>query len=316
MSNIEIDWSKLNTTLRDEYQSSTLKDSTMLGALILNEKHLDWVSLNNMNSSAYEVFAKEVNRIELAINLFENLLNFEDVRHEHAGIDDFVIDIPRYYFRFPANNCTRPHVPFSGKEFSDEEQEKIESIIKESREAMPLRNDENIVRELFHRLEFLAIFSYFEAFLEQLLGESIWIGSGEDRKKANGIVMKNPLPIALQKIIEILNPEIENLLKVVEPEIFNMLHFCYLMRNIHTHNLGRATNFIIKQGLNFGSLQYEELRSVDGELIRTELNTTHKKFGKSGIEKGKYMTLSSSVSLLRSYTKEIAYILDQSIVNA
>ena len=316
MSNIEIDWSKLNTTLRDEYQSSTLKDDTMLGALILNEKHLDWISLNNMNSSAYEVFAKEVNRIELAINLFENLLKFEDVRHEHAGIDDFVIDIPRYYFRFPANNCTPPHVSFSVKEFSDEEQEKIEYIIKESREAMPLRNDENIVRELFHRLEFLAIFSYFEAFLEQLLGESIWIGSEEDRIKANRIVMKNPLPIALQKIIEILNPEIDNLLKVVEPEIYNMLHFCYLMRNIHTHNLGRVTNFIIKQGLEFGSLQYEELRSVDGELIRTELNTTHKKFGKSGIEKGKYMTLSSPVSLLRIYTKEIAYILDQSIVNA
>ncbi|MFA5596217.1 MAG: hypothetical protein WDA26_01455 [Pusillimonas sp.] len=309
--NSQLNWSKMPIEFKEKYEKKSSR-SELNNALFLGIINLDWIKFDKANTLAYSVFAKEVNRIELSINLFENLLNFEDVRHENKGIDDFLIDIPRHYFRFPGNNCVRPHVPFSGKEFTDDERQQIESIILESRNAMPLRNDENIVREHFHRLEFLAIFSYFEAFLERFLSDTIWDGSEESRKKANGIVMKNSLPIALQTVIKEINPEIENLLKYIEPQIFNILHFCYLIRNVHTHNLGQATNYMIKNGLDYGSLKEEEIRDADGNLLYKDLCTTYSEFGKHRIEKGNYMTLSAPVSLLRSHSKEIAYILDTS----
>lgn len=306
-----IDWTKLNTLLHDKYKDTMSGENESIRDALLNIENLDWIDQSGAVTDAYDVFAKEVNRLELAINLFENLLMFEDIRFEKDGIGDFIIDIPREYFRFPSRNNSRDMLSF--REFSQSEADKIDTIIHESRDTMKLRNDDNIVRELFHRLEFLALFSYFESYLESLLSNSIGSGSDEEKTKANRTIMRNSLPEALMIVISELNPEIENLLLTINPDIFRFLHYSYLVRNAHTHNLGKATDYLIKKGMEFGSLCEGEIYNIDDKCTQPVIITAFGGLAKSAIEKGSYIELRSLVAMFRSYTKDIAYILDKCI---
>jgi hypothetical protein len=181
---------------------------------------------------------------------------------------------------------------------------------------LKIRNDENIARELMHRMEFLSLFSYFEAFLERILGSDIWDGSEESTKKANQRIMRTPLPEAFKFVLEELKkPELLRLVTALNASIFNILHLAYLVRNAHTHNLGKATNYVIDKGLEYGSLIKQPIQDAEGKVVRTEIVPSIESMGMRPIVLGQYMSLSILTSLLRSYLLELAYILDASIEN-
>lgn len=314
MSNApHVDWDQLDTTLRQRYAH----DLEVLGPdhlpLSLHEKSLDWLDPDGCRTDPYGIFSKEVNRLELSINLFENLFMLEDKRFEMHGKEDFPIDVPREYFRFPANNHSGG--PFSrATDMGPEEAGKIEKVILESKEDMNLRNDGHIVREQFHRLEFLSLFGSFEVFLQEIY--AICLGGTEgDRVKANGFVMHNALPDVVKEVGKTINPATIDLLLAINPEMIEFLHYCYLARNAHTHSLGKVTGHMIKQGQKYGSLKEEDLRAVDGTLVRTEIRTTCRvAFSEPDIvEKGKYIKLAVIVAMFRCYAHEIALIFDRSM---
>lgn len=309
-NNKTVDWTKLKSAVEKKYKNKTLNSDVFFREEFLNIESLDWIT-HEATTKAYGVFVDNVNRIELAINLFENLLLFEDIRYENNGIGDFVIDIPRNYFRFPLLNNSRN--PRTYRDMNTLEEQKIESIILESRNAMNLRNDENIVREHFHRLEFLTIFSCFEAFLEDFLSSSIMDGTEDNRKKASEIIRHHSLLYSLEAVIDELNPEIKNLLIAINPEIFYFFHFCCLVRNVHIHNLGKTTQNFINKGKKYGSVREENIFDKSGNLIKTEYFSSHTGLAEKKIEIDKYISLGTLVAMFRVYTKMIADILDSSI---
>lgn len=310
---MDINWNLLSDRLAERYRDHLNIENKFSRYLILNEKNLNWIDFKDSNTESFRVFSKEVNRLELSINLFENLLLFEDLRYEIHGIEDFPIDMPREYFRFPAKNDPRG---LAAQKFNSDELDKIEGIILESRDSLRIRNDENIARELMHRLEFLSLFSYFEAFLERVLGTDIWGCSEDNTKKANHKVMRMPLPDAFKFVLkELKNPEPLRLVTALNGSIFNILHFAYLVRNAHTHNLGKATNYVIEKGLAYGSLIKQPIQDAKGNIIRTEIVPSIEDIGMRSIVLGQYISLSVLTSLFRSYLFELAYILDASIEN-
>lgn len=126
--------------------------------------------------------------------------------------------------------------------------------------------------------------------------------------------MRNNLPDALQFVIgEINKPEILNLITEINASIFNILHFSYLVRNVHTHNLGKSTNYVIEKGLDYGSLVRWPIKDTEGTIIRIEIIPDIKDVAMRPIILGRYISLSILTSLLRSYLVELAYILDISV---
>ena len=104
---MNINWDLLGDCLAKRYREHLNIKEPIARYLVLNEKNLDWIDTQDSNTESFETFSKEVNRLELSINLFENLLLFEDLRYEDVGKEDFPIDMPREYFRFPAKNDPR-----------------------------------------------------------------------------------------------------------------------------------------------------------------------------------------------------------------
>jgi len=310
---MNINWDLLGDCLAKRYREHLNIKEPIARYLVLNEKNLDWIDTQDSNTESFETFSKEVNRLELSINLFENLLLFEDLRYEDVGKEDFPIDMPREYFRFPAKNDPRG---YTAQNLDSEESKKIENVIRESRESLRIRNDENIARELMHRLEFLSLFSYFEAFLEHFLGSEAWGGSEDKKNKANQTIMRMPLSDAFKFVLdELKKPELLKLVTALNGSIFNILHFAYLVRNAHTHNLGKATNYVIEKGLNYGSLIEQPIQDAEGNIVRIEIVPSIEGMDMRPIKPGQYISLSILTSLLRSYLLELAYILDASIGN-
>jgi len=269
---------------------------------------LDWTDLEGAHTNSFKVFAEEFNRLQLSINLFENLLLEEELRHEHDGDDGFPIDMPRKLFRFPAMNDERG---LAARSFGVEEQGRIERVILDSRRSLKLRKDESIVREIVHKLEFLSLFSFFEAFLEQLLGSEIWDGSEGSKKKANATIMKKSLPEAFDLVLEeIKRPELRELVTSLNGTIFKTLHYAYLVRNVHTHNLGRITGYLIEKGLSYGSLVKHDLVDREGEVFRTDIVPDIEGLTSKALVQGEYIGLSGLTRLLRGILLESAYILD------
>lgn len=305
---METDWSLLGDRLAKRYKKLIAFESPEARVMILRGMSLDWIDLEGARTKSFSVFAGEFNRLQLSINLFENLLLGEELRHEHAGNDGFPIDMPRNLFRYPAMNDGRG---LTASSFGVEERDRIEKVILESRGSLKLRKDESIVRELIHRLEFLSLFSFFEAFLEQLLGSEIWDGSEPSKQKANATIMRNSLPEAFGFVLDQMErPELRRLVTSLNGTIFNILHFAYLVRNVHTHNLGRTTGYVIEKGLGYGSVVKRDLVDKNGAVLRTEVLPDIEGFPMKALVQGEYIGLSALTLLLRSILLESAYILD------
>ena len=308
-----INWVEFTPAVKDKYKDIVDEEDGIFKFQQLNKDNLNWIDSANTSTTSYATFTEEVNALELSINLFENLLMFEDLRYESEGIDDFPIDMPREYFRFPALN--NPRDTFSYKELSSDEANIINSIIMSSRSRMNIRNDENIAREYIVKLEFLSLFSIFEAYLENYYSE--WLmkksqKSEEDALRDAGNLIRNKsLDEALKTIINCINPEIVKLLFGLKGDMFDFIYLAYIVRNIHTHRLGKITDRFIELGQRKNIVKPHIQRDDDGKIIKQYLYVDCILGEHKIIEKDKYFSIKLIASLFRSYANEIAFILDK-----
>ena len=224
--------------------------------------------------------------------------------------------MPREYFRFPALN--NPKDIFSKTELTESENEKIELIINKAQKKMNIRNDENIVKEYYTKLEFISLFSSFEAYLENIYIEYFQkdddtINATKIIEKAGMLIKKNSTDNYLKEILMIINPELKNLLLGIKENIFDFFYLAYLVRNIHTHKLGKTSNYFIKKGILKNIIKKEIVKNDKNEIIEEYFYVDCLLGEYKIVEQGKYFSLKELTALFRSYTCEIAYILDNSV---
>lgn len=314
-------WIDVGPILEQKFENYINMDEQSFGICM---DSLKWLMFDG-NTSAYQVFSSQMNSLQLPINLFENLMLFEDLRYELIGIEDFPIDIPDHYFRFPSKNDPRVRLgglPLSMlkdkekhfrnliSELTNEETQDIQRVKSSSREFMRFRKDESITRELVNRLEFLSMFGFFEVYLIDLLSNSIGDGSEDTCLKVRKLSMKLSFDDFLKAVLNELEPELVTLMEKIHSKIFVYLHFCYLARNIHIHNLGLINKKTIKQGSDKETFIEMSSYYENGEVHETTLNLNAKGFSTMAINLNNYMNLGSIVSNFRGLIMIISEIIE------
>lgn len=240
-----IDWPALPPTLKIKYEPLITSQHESIHTCFFKEFEKLPILLPENSTNAYSIFSAEYNAMLLTTHCVTNLLLFEDIRHEQNGYDCFPIEMPLYYFKYPANNNRAFY-----KEMSGEEEKFLGDAIKLTKQKMHYGNDENIVKEHLDKLEFLSLFSYFEAYLENIIDELNPNLSKTKKKEITKLSENNKLEDILKSIIRSVNPEIKNLLTSINLKFFEFMEFCRLVRNSHTHNLGIANSEFITKCTN------------------------------------------------------------------
>lgn len=310
-----INWNILNKILKDRFENKVNQEDGIFKFVEFNINNLDWIEDENIQTNSYKIFQEEFNELQLSINVFENFLMYIDLAYEDNGIMDFPIDMPRKYFRFPALN--NPKDIFSQKKFDSNEKNKIENILKKAQRKMHIRNDENIVKEYYTKLEFISLFSQFEAFLENIYYENqkkknAHVNDEELVKSAGMLIKKNSTDKYLDKIVQDINPEIKNLLIGLKKDIFDFFYLAYLVRNIHTHKLGKVSKYFLELGTKRNIIKEEVITNKQGEVIDRYFYINCL-LDEKRIAINKYFSLKELTALFRSYICEVAYILDKSL---
>ncbi|HCE3215756.1 TPA: hypothetical protein NG555_004372 [Vibrio parahaemolyticus] len=260
------------------------------------------------NTNAYSVFAHEYNSILLTAHLFENLLMLQDVAHENNGQPWFQIEIPEEYFRFPALNDPRNYEGYPVPLMSDEERKEISDAVKISKEKVNCSKDENLVKNNLHKLEFISIFSFLESYIENLRIECL----GRTIQEASKDLRYESLPKIMEKTLDDIEPNINILLKKLSNNFYGFFDFCYLLRNLHSHNLGKVTPRFMEQCEKLGILEEDYGTKENGEKIIFGKMVNFPSYRKR-IEIGKYITLSSVNFAFRNYVRESVHIVEQYI---
>lgn len=78
---MNIKWDLLDNWLVDRYRELTNIEPQSCRWMMLNEKNIGWLDVEKSNTDSFKIFVNEVNRLNLTINLFENLLLFEDIMY-------------------------------------------------------------------------------------------------------------------------------------------------------------------------------------------------------------------------------------------
>ncbi|YCO01526.1 hypothetical protein ACB087_01105 [Vibrio sp. VNB-15] len=276
----------------------------------LDELNRSPMAVLDSNTNAYSVFAHEFNSISILLtaHLFENLLMLQDVAHENNGQPWFQIEIPEEYFRFPALNDPRNYEGHPVPQMSAEERKEISDTVKISKEMVNYSKDENIVKNNLHKLEFISIFSFLESYVENLRVEFL----ERTIHEASNDVRYQSLPKIMETTLEEIDPDINILLKKLSNNFYGFLDFCYLLRNLHSHNLGKVTPRFIEQCEKLGILEEDYGIKENGEKIIFGKMVNFPSYRKR-IEIGKYITLSSVSFAFRNYARESVYITEQYI---
>lgn len=260
------------------------------------------------NTNAYCVFAHEYNSILLTAHLFENLLMLQDVAHEHNGQPWFQIEIPEEYFRFPALNDPRNYDGYNVPQMSDEERKEISDAVKNSKEMVNYSKDENLVKNNLHKLEFISVFSFLESYIANLRIESL----GRTIHEASSDLRYNSLPKVMEKTLDEIDPNINILLRKLSNNFYGFFGFCYLLRNLHSHNLGKVTPRFMEQCEKLGILEEDYGIKENGEKLVFGKMVNFPSYRKR-IEIGEYITLSSVNFAFRNYARESVHVVEQYI---
>lgn len=304
------DWVSLPSILKEKYQPISGFSSSEHYLIVLEKlKEYDTMPIEfiDSNTSAYKVFTEEYNSILLTAHLFENLLMLEDIRHEESGHNWFQIEIPMEYFRYPAfNNIRSSSEPFSSyKEITEEEKNILFKAVKTSKNRMNYSNDENIAKENLHKLEFLSMFSFLEAYLENILVEKL----GYNEKDASKEIRYNSVDKVLKNIIDKTNPTISILMNELKDNFFGFIKLCYLIRNLHTHNLGRVNKKFIDIAIKENLLYRDYGIKENGEKIfflYYRINFSPHKI----VKLNRYITISEISHEFRNYIRECLFMIE------
>lgn len=298
-----MDWEGVPQEVRDKHETISNFDEGIMNLQLIEAQNQNPIVIPDYCSLSYRVFAHEFNSILLTAHLFENLLMFEDIRNEQMGHNWFQIEIPEEYFRYPGLN--NPKDVFSYREIDCDEKKKIQTAVSATKSRMHYSKDENIARENLHKLEFLTIFSYLEAYVENLLSEFLGFSKDEASKK----LRYTSLPDVMRETFYKINPQINEILTEVNEGFFRYIQFCYRLRNIHTHNLGKATERFISLCLKERAL-YEEIgKDENGEEVVTCLRLNFN-FSDKIVEQNRYVTLQEITYAFRIFSRECAFIVE------
>ena len=296
-------WENAPIDLRDRYESISKMDMGSMKLQLIDGKNQCPIAISEFSSMSYRVFSHEFNSILLTAHLFENLLMFEDMRNEEIGHNWFQIEIPEEYFRHPALN--NPKGVFTKREMDYKEREIIKKAVSDTKNRMRYSKDENIVRENLQKLEFLTIFSFLEAYIENLLVEFL----GFTKDQASQELRYKSLPDVMESTFNRIDPRITQILTEIDEGFFSFIRFCYRLRNLHTHNLGKATERFINLGIKEGTL-YEEIgKDESGNEVVTCIRIKFD-FSDKIIEQDRYVTLQTLTYAFRIFARECALVVE------
>lgn len=307
---MSIELPNMPETLKGRYSDFPCESSEhYLRVNEINELNKSPIKVLETNTDAFKVFAHEFNSIMLTAHLFENLLMLEDVRHEQAGHDCFQIDIPEEYFRYPALNDIRNYVGKTIPELTDVERQEISDVVSKSKEMTNYANDESFIKNNLHKLELISIFSFLESFVENLRVEIL----GCSQEDASKYVRYKSLPEVMESTFSDINPDINNLLSRISNNFFGFMMFSYLLRNLHSHNLGKVTQRFIELCEKANLLEDCYISALEGGIIKGKcVNfTSYRKV----IKLGSYITLPSVNYAFRNYARECVFIVEQYVQN-
>ncbi|AVM45900.1 hypothetical protein C5Q97_14765 [Victivallales bacterium CCUG 44730] len=273
-------------------------------------QNLQWLDSMSAQTNSYQQYANGMNEIQMLINTFENFVQLEDIRFEHNGIGDFIIDMPLVYFRFPYKNNIRS--PWDYCELSEEEASRISNIKSILKEKQRSRNDETFLREGLSKLELFSMFSLLEGFLQNYIVErKIDIPTKNskysDELNANNFIQHRSLADSLKYVLSH-DKRTLFLADKLNPDWWDLFYFAYELRNLHTHNGGIVTNYmienlkrkgVIKKNINSKGVEYEYIACIPGDERVPVV--------------GKYWSITLITALFRSYSNEFTFILDRII---
>ncbi|HCE4595135.1 TPA: hypothetical protein NGS02_004792, partial [Vibrio parahaemolyticus] len=159
-----------------------------------------------------------------------------------------------------------------------------------------------------HKLEFISIFSFLESYIENLRIECL----GRTIQEASKDLRYESLPKIMEKTLDDIEPNINILLKKLSNNFYGFFDFCYLLRNLHSHNLGKVTPRFMEQCEKLGILEEDYGTKENGEKIIFGKMVNFPSYRKR-IEIGKYITLSSVNFAFRNYVRESVHIVEQYI---
>ncbi|MFT8555317.1 MAG: hypothetical protein ABF697_08430 [Zymomonas mobilis] len=301
--------SNIPEKLKGRYPEVECESSkSFLLAHSINELNKMPIQTSEASTSSFKVFAHEFNSVMLTAHLFENLLMLEDVRHENNGHDWFQIEIPEEYFRYPAENDPRNYGGQDTPRMSDEDRRAISAVVRKSKEMANYANDENFAKNNLHKLEFISIFSFLESFIENVQVEVL----GVSREDASKSVRYASLPNAMEGTFEKIDPDINIFIKNILYDFYDFMKFSYLLRNLHSHNLGRVTQRFFDMCEKEGLLKDDYGIKEDGEKIFFGKIVRFTGYRRT-IELDKYINLSDISFVFRNYARECIFIAEQYI---
>ena len=290
MSNNEIP-----EALKKRYKNISTINYGSLKIASLEKLNVQCIAINQeRNTMSYKIFAREFNSIMLTAHMFENLIIFEDRRHEQLGNFEFQIKIPEIYFQHPSLN--------DDIEIKEESKENISSFVESTKQMLNFSKDQSFVVNNLYKLEFISVFSHLEAYIENLLVEFLELS----KEQAAAKVRRENLPKLMTEPFEKINPKINTAISLLDKDAMKFISFCHKLRNLHTHNLGIVTNYFYDKCLEENMLCHDKY--VDSGESVLEYARPNFNFCSYIFEVGRHVNLNAFSQPFRLFTREIVYI--------
>ncbi|WP_211098391.1 hypothetical protein [Azospirillum sp. B506] len=291
----KMDWSKTPSILRERYKNISDVNWPHLKVAILEEMNRECLPTDSeTDSHSYEIFANQFNSVMLTTHFFENLFSFEDQRHNREGNLEFEFEIPEEYFRHPSLRTSN--------DFSKKERETISKAVSSTKSRMNFSKDGSFLISQLHKLEFISVFSFLEAYIESILVEF----TNEAPKKASQASSNKPIHILIPETFSKINPLIMEVINGFEPDTVKFFSFCRKVRNLHMHNLGVVTERFYKDCMNENLLCHDRYTET-GQPV-TEYARPNFSFCDYIIKVGRPVNLSAITQPFRLLSREIVFI--------
>ncbi|CAO3357389.1 hypothetical protein [Azospirillum palustre] len=290
-----MDWSKAPSILRERYENISDVNWPHLKLAILEEMNRECLPIDSeTDSHSYEIFANQFNSIMLSAHFFENLFAFEDRRHTRAGNLEFEFEIPEEYFRHPSLRMN--------DKFSEEERKLIAEAVSSTKSRMNFSKDGSFLISQLHKLEFISIFSFLEAYIESIMIEF----ANEKPKKASQASSNKPIQILIPETFDKIDPMIMQVINGFETDAVKFFSFCRKVRNLHMHNLGIVTERFYSDCLNDDLLCHDK-HTKTGQPA-TEYARPNFHFCDYIIKVGRMINLSAITQPFRLLCREVVFI--------
>ncbi len=240
-----MDWVSFPPGVKERYETLSGIDGNLKIAC-LEQMNTGALAVDPLrDSESYGVFASQFNATMLAAHAFENMFELEGRRWTERGYDDFEITMPEFYFCHPSLDANASK---SVAQFPE-----IRNVVDATKARLHYSKDASFMLGELHKLEFISVFSYLEAYVESLLVEFL----GLSKNGAASKVRKESLPKLLKDTLNSIDPAIVHAVELFDAQVFRFLAFCTMLRNLHSHSLGVMTQYRFDEALEEGYIGHD-----------------------------------------------------------